>query len=520
MNWSNITRNFFFGVFILLFIGFTAVTLFAQVDHSNFIQNYEGAKTCEACHEGSIAELQDTVHYKFQSAVLPDYLYEEDGTPHEIEVSGKLWKFCGFPTTVPQFNWLGNLADDPSTPHIDKPGGCAKCHIGMGGKPFTALGFDSVQESEANNVDCLVCHAEGYSRKFYVAKVNGEPEVVNGNTVVLAVPKVDGEMDYSVFTEAAKTVGQKPKAEYCNRCHAAAGGGKVALDDQEYSFKRGVQFAAEVDVHAAAGMSCAECHSAGQHKTIRNRNNDIYAYDTEPPEQQMCMNCHGETPHMNNPMYDNHVDFVSCTACHSVTNGGAVYKDFADIKPPNPNDPLGLHTARVDQADETFRMEFLWFNGKVKGEIHPMGSRGDGKIYPYKSVVFNQPVDDTGHPVPVKWGAIFKTGNVEKGAELGLASYAALWTPELGARTGLPATPGPMVGYQEGECGYFSLSHAITKENALKCQCCHSDNSVLDFGALGYSEEEQLNLASINIEESCSRVVPSQAAIRSWDVFE
>jgi hypothetical protein len=44
---------------------------------------------------------------------------------------------------------------------------------------------------------------------------------------------------------------------------------------------------------------------------------------------------------------------------------------------------------------------------------------------------------------------------------------------------------------------FISLSHAVTKTNALTCVDCHSANSVLDFQALSYAPEKAQRLASL-----------------------
>lgn len=467
----------------------------AAMDHS-FLQEFNGAQTCEMCHAGKVAEVQETVHYKFESDVPEDYLYDEEGHPRTIQKSGKLWKLCGYPTAIPQSNWLGKLADDPATPHIDKPGGCAKCHIGMGVKPYNARGFDAPQEDEANNVDCLVCHADNYSRKFYVAKLNGEPETVNGATVVMAAPKVDGVLDFSSQLEAARTVGL-PKAEYCSRCHTAAGGGRSKLDDHDYSFKRGSIFDPEYDVHAAAGMSCISCHSAGNHKTKRSLNNDLYAYDT-PVRHQLCLDCHSDDPHESDAMYNLHTSFVSCTTCHTTSQGGVVHKDFANVVEKDPDNPLSLYGLKQENAGPNFKLDYLWFNGTVQGEIVPAGSRGNGKIFPYKTAAFNQPVDVDGNPVPVKWGIFFKTGNLTNATATGLSLYTSFHTPELEETAGIPPVMGEFDHFAE-HTALFSMSHSITKTDALRCADCHGADSVLDFDVLGYSPERAEQLMTLDV---------------------
>jgi hypothetical protein len=46
---------------------------------------------------------------------------------------------------------------------------------------------------------------------------------------------------------------------------------------------------------------------------------------------------------------------------------------------------------------------------------------------------------------------------------------------------------------------YFGSSHLVTKEKALSCANCHAQNGVLNFRALGYSEEEFRTLTSAGI---------------------
>jgi len=36
----------------------------------------------------------------------------------------------------------------------------------------------------------------------------------------------------------------------------------------------------------------------------------------------------------------------------------------------------------------------------------------------------------------------------------------------------------------------LEISHAIRREGALTCNRCHSENSILDFEGLGYSQDE------------------------------
>ena len=154
---------------------------------------------------------------------------------------------------------------------------------------------------------------------------------------------------------------------------------------------------------------------------------------------------------------------------------------------------------KVDFATAEQGARFAWFNGTVEPEIAPRGSRGDGKIYPYKPAAFKQPLDATGHPIPIKWGIFFKTGNMQAAISTGRALYADMYKPELTEKYGLPPVPGEFdhFGFTEHACGGFSISHSITKNEALRCASCHNPNSVLDFEELGYEENESARLENL-----------------------
>lgn len=461
--------------------------------HASLIgSEYTGPSQCTSCHEGKFEEMVGSVHYKFESELPEGYQLDHHGDPVTFTRSGKLWKLCGFPTTLPQFNWLGNLRDLPETDHIDNTGGCGKCHVGIGPKPYTANGGTEPAASDMTNVDCLICHAAEYDRKYYTATAGGEPELVNGNPVIMSVPRTDGVLDFSIYTEAAKTVG-RTQTDACLRCHAAAGGGTYQADEYNYaSFKRGSIYGPGKDVHADAGMTCSDCHYAGGHRMKRPLNNDLSAHDVVV-DHQMCTDCHTDQPH-DSQAYNNHLDKIACTTCHATTTLGATYKDFSVHIPPDPEDPLDLWKVKLERANlsETPKLHVTWFNGTVGHEIMPLGSRDDGRLYPYKEIQFNQPLDENGHPVPIKWGPFFKAGNMTAALDQGRAAYDALYSEELGAETGIASTAGPFDHYGVNECGGFSISHGITREDALTCAQCHvpSERSRITWEDLGYTAEE------------------------------
>ncbi|KXK38628.1 MAG: Cytochrome c bacterial [Candidatus Hinthialibacteria bacterium OLB16] len=477
----------------------------ARTDHRFFIDQYRGPAQCIGCHSTafsntpaiSLKDIHHSVHYRFESKLPDNYQHNEAGAVVEYATSGLLWKMCGLPSTVPQFNWLSNIKDLPETQHVDKPSGCGTCHAGIGLKPYTALGQSKPAASEDNNIDCLVCHALNYDRKYFTATLFGQPELdAKGQPIILSVPRINGVLNWSVYTDAARTVGST-NASTCLRCHADLSDSKVPADDHHYgSCQRGVVFAADQDVHASAGMSCSKCHDAGQHKMKRPLNNDLSAHDVVI-DHQMCTDCHGQNPH-DFETYNEHAGFVSCTACHARTEKTAAIRDFAVVVPPDPNNPLSIYSVGISDATPDYKVSFAWFDGSVGPENKPRGARGDGKsrIYPYKPVGMNLPRDADGNVIPPRWDSFFKTGNMMDALAQGRNEYAALWTPEIGAKYGLPPVPGEFDHFAASESG-FSISHGITRKNAYKCASCHNPAGVMDFEKLGYSEEKSESLENL-----------------------
>ncbi|MBC8215881.1 MAG: T9SS type A sorting domain-containing protein [Candidatus Marinimicrobia bacterium] len=465
-----------------------------DTDHSGMISSYGGPSTCIGCHPGKMEEIISTVHYKFESEILDGLLFNADGTPAEEIYSGKFWKLCGFPTAIPQSNWIGQLKNDPETPHVDVPGGCAKCHIGIGMKPYNANGGTEPSEAElANNIDCLYCHATDYTRKYYVS-MSADTVDLNpmGAPIVFAAPRVDGVFNFSEFTDAAKTVGGPATSDACLRCHAKAGGGGMAFDGVMHSFKRGEGFSGSTDVHAEAGMTCSTCHYDANHKFKRAPNTDLTAMDS-PQSVSGCVNCHTATPHTTTDTYNNHTDKIACQTCHVTSRGGVVYKDFnAPICPSGDcsSESMNLWGLQMNKFPEDFEIDYMWWNGTVEKPIHPLGDINDGKIYPFKKGVFNVPEDAMGNSVPVKWGKYFLTGDMMLAVGAGRSLYSSFLDGFLGniEEYVLPPLSGEFDHFGE-VTDYFSLSHGITTENARTCYDCHAhEGGVIDWVAMGYSE--------------------------------
>jgi hypothetical protein len=142
-------------------------------------------------------------------------------------------------------------------------------------------------------------------------------------------------------------------------------------------------------------------------------------------------------------------------------------------------------TTLKKEANETTPV-YAWFNGTVANTPHfigPKGSRQDGKskIFPFKiyqAKAFYNKLD--GQLLTMDFAQPMATGNTLAGVAsaaktLGIKKYD------------------PVPGWQTI---YFASSHLVTKAKAFSCENCHAPNGVLNFKALGYTDEEIAKLTS------------------------
>ena len=140
------------------------------------------------------------------------------------------------------------------------------------------------------------------------------------------------------------------------------------------------------------------------------------------------------------------------------------------------------------EANETTPV-YAWYNRTVANTptfIGPKGSRADkeSRIYPFKLYEGKAFFDrKTGQLLSMDFAPPMATGDTLAG----VASAAKT----LGIRE-----YDPVPGWQTI---YFGSNHLVTKEKALSCANCHAQNGVLNFRALGYSEEEIRKLTSAGI---------------------
>ncbi|MBF0125603.1 MAG: nitrite reductase [Magnetococcales bacterium] len=376
------------------------------------ILQYKGPETCLTCHptlkvtdeHGKIHEvdtmqdLVDSVHFKFQSSAAGFSTYGFDGRQvnsagnRPIPV-GKIDRACGVPGSFTWTGWADLVKTKPA--HANgaveiRSEGCGQCHIGGGYHPATEkmLPFHDAPESAKAGIDCLICHSPAYdmNERHVIEDQNGQR----------------WNQDRSM--KAALTVGP-PSNKTCLFCHQHNMGGDMekalpegaAPDNLGHKnkrllhpgAKRGNSIQPEHDVHAAAGMTCTDCHKPQGHKIPRGiQGVDLVANDL-PGRKVDCESCHTAAPHVKDQeeraLLNGHVARVSCEACHikQLRDDNTVLRDWIH---PVWNEEEGAYVFKdVYQSGEAGRgFTFLWFNGNGSFLANALGDNpvGDGSYNP------------------------------------------------------------------------------------------------------------------------------------------
>lgn len=414
---------------------------------------YEGTATCLGCHPDAGKEVVGSVHWRHASKVS-----NVEGADPDAEhgMLNRIYTMCNGNDRINALKEIRNPANGKV-----KYSGCNSCHPGD-----NRQGVGSAGPEAERAVDCLLCHSSEYDFARRKPFKDEQGRVVIGRDASL---------------KAALAVG-KPRVRNCMFCHETAGGG--------LHNKRGFMFTAELDVHAAKGMSCVSCHKGKDHRIPTGYDPNLWANDGL---RLSCSDCHGEKPHGGSE-YDRHIARVACQTCHTPRTGGASAKDFTVWE--RGGDGFWEPTTLRHEPNET-RAVYAWFDGSVLAKpafIGPRGSRGDPKsrIYPFKVFEGKAFFDgDSGSLLGMDFGPPTATGD----ALAGVASAARI--------LGLPRYR-PVPGWQRV---YFANSHLVTKEKALKCIDCHSPGGILQFSALGYTpqEAERLGSAALHFDRSVAK---------------
>lgn len=386
------------------------------------------------------------------------------------------------------------------------------------GKPI------AVTDAAKDQLDCVICHGLTY---------NGGGE---GRARTVLTDNATGKSYWSHATlEDAKTVGEKVQSDACKRCHANSGGKVFSPDGlMVKGYKYGNDYVAEpyeltydtglgheetatidADVHAAAGMTCADCHYLGEHKFQYGRHNVSWGRDVVPDTFDCSSSkCHGTAPHMNSENFykgtlDMHTSYLACQTCHVTHTGGLMKRDLREPVAPAEG---GHFYEFKDEVHYGVTPEYRWFNGTTGSleavfegpcPIGPKGSKqgfgkGDGsKITPFKRYEAFVWYDILAlQPVPYVLKYFFVDGDLETAANKGME--ASGWIPEgtkydFETRKNIGLVfPFPMVCALKADHGIQKGDKVIgyaTKDNAAGCNYCHSPESSV-WKYLGYTKKE------------------------------
>ncbi len=422
------------------------------VDHSALVpgpyaNGEEVTAACLECHTEEAHEVMSTAHWTWEGEPV---MLEGRDEPVTIGKANSINNFC----IGVQSNW-------PS---------CTSCHVGYGWED------DSFDFTDANKVDCLVCHDQsgGY--------VKGKAGVVAEGVDLVAV---------------AGSVG-RPTRENCGSCHFNGGGGNAV---KHGDLDQSLLFPSEyVDVHMGRyDFVCVDCHQAQDHN-IKGRSIGVSVDNTN---QVFCTDCHTEDLHEDQRI-NAHVDTVACQTCHipqgAVRDATKMHWDWSAAgdfdREQSSHEYLAIKGSFVYEAD--FTPEYLWYNGMADRYIFgdlidedgttelnpPQGTLTDpnSKIWPFKVHYANQVYD-------TEFNYLLQPKTAGEGG------YWTEFDWDLAVRLGSQASG--MVysgnyGFTETNM-HWTLSHMVTpKEQALQCTDCHGEGDRMDWAALGYNGDPMI----------------------------
>jgi octaheme c-type cytochrome (tetrathionate reductase family) len=456
------------------------------VDHSAFPQlagpfekPQDVTAACLTCHPNSAKEVMSTVHWTWE--------YTDPVTGQKLGKNNVVNNYC-----------IALKSNEPR---------CTSCHIGYG---YANQEFDFTNE---NNVDCLVCHADTAIYKKFPAGA-GNPWLGDEPK---EFPAGSGKMWEKVDLAASAQSVRLPTRANCGSCHFFGGGGD-AVKHGDLDSTMGTP-SRELDVHMSPdslNFQCEACHKPEAHKIPGM----IYTGEA----RVTCQDCHtgDKAPHQKSEMgeaLNKHLEVLACQTCHipAFARGEATKMSW-DWSTAGERDENGKPVVKKDEAGhiiydgqkgsftsaDNVTPYYAWWNGETRfvtpsDKIDPtkpvflttyMGSRGDGKIYPFKYFTGKTPYDKVNNVMVVPnlfpnnaddvdaywksydWGAAIASGmayaGYEYSGEYDFADTVFMWVQ----------------------------NHQVApKENAVKCQECHTaEGGRLDFAALGYSEEEVAKL--------------------------
>jgi hypothetical protein len=319
---------------VALFFLLATSALAAEYSHKQYFEHYEGTKTCLACHKKEAMAFFHSQHYQWRGQ-----------TPQLVNSAGKklgklntINDFC----TNPRASWIGPTRN-PRGEILSR--GCSKCHADFG-----LLPGEEPSAEQLANMDCLICHAQGYQRDLY-------PDGKGGWVWKPVLWKNQEGLD-----SVAKGIGL-PTRNTCLRCHAGSGGGATyQRGDLEYALAETTrQFGVHMGTDGA-NLQCLDCHKGEDHR-VRGRGTDLAA--THLPEKPLSCDdgrCHHQRPH-EAEVLNYHVAKVACPTCHIPTFAKAdATHMLRDWSRPVYNQEADKWSATI-QLEKDVKPVYAWYNG-------------------------------------------------------------------------------------------------------------------------------------------------------------
>ncbi len=447
---------------------------------------YQGTQTCVTCHDKSLDEIKNTVHWRLAAPVR-----NVQGLP-DSTMWGMVNRECALAGSTSPANWVAATHGKFAV----QSAGCGLCHIGSLSSP--PMPGKEPTDAELNTVDCLVCHAKEYDWSKRETLVHDSTGVHWGADTSL---------------QAALSITKVPTNAACLRCHEHA---------FSYDYKRGTPYTPSNDVHAAAGLKCVTCHVTEHHKIAKGMyESDMVANDL-PDVPVTCSNCHGDAPHRgkNAKELNQHTERIACQTCHINRVSGIVYENWGR---PIKDDLRGEYSelSKYDKIPsrpglyvptDTIEMGYPTYIWRVANTRHASNSQSwmafetsnistsGAKIYPARALTQVMLFDRKlkmwqapgmaflkNDPATADFPLLLapnrevynKTGDVKAAIDAGMKPYEAMglkWSGEWMAMQ-VPGT------------SYISVNHGVQKAG-LSCNSCHSRKGVMDFKALGYTAKQ------------------------------
>ncbi|MEW5803358.1 MAG: hypothetical protein AB1847_14790 [bacterium] len=543
---------------------------------------YEGPKTCLLCHrkisvtdpasgKKIAVDLLDNIttssHYRFFSKRHPN-VYGFNGKLADDFPMGKIDRPCPKPGSFAMTAWAELVVTEKGSTLSE---GCGQCHIG--GQYQAPLGemmpLYSSLDREKKAIDCLICHAAAYD-------MNKKQIVTDGNG------RLRWGQDRSLLAAVSVT---RPTAQACLRCHQHNMGGDIYIDPNDPSYmqstqnlghdrprirhpgsKRGTPYSPSWDVHAAAGLSCIECHLTKGHHIAKGTHTTTIMANDLPDVEVSCEKCHTNEPHKKSlaDHLNMHSEKVACQTCHipSLHPDSATLRDFSD--PVFEEDPgIYLYHDLKKETEPGKGIVYVWWNGDASFLGNPIGDNPNGanlyrfyqpahvwpefkdfdyeawyekvmrpiakkgrasKIYPVKLFNGKQHIDlgnigpFGGMFVPYNLPIYYTKGDPDLAASKemeksmmkkmygwmfdiylmnkfmtfmddGSKEYLTGWNTKS-YQDVLNMTRGKVEARWIPQDASLEINHAIRRKGALSCTDCHTPHGVLDWKALGYTQDQ------------------------------